>query len=68
MLDPKTPVPTPVNTRTPHKLGVYEGGGYTTKGVYRPWPNCMMNNLHTIDEFCPVCKAAIQKQIDFLCK
>ncbi|UKI18665.1 MAG: M64 family metallopeptidase [Bacteroidales bacterium] len=34
-------------------MGVYEGGGYVDKGVYRPWPNCMMNNLHTIDVFCP---------------
>ena len=50
------------------EVGVYEGGGYVDKGVYRPWPNCMMNNLHTIDVFCPVCTAAIQKQIDFLCR
>ena len=68
MLDTKTPVPTPVNEKTPQKLGVYEGGGYVNKGVYRPWPNCLMNNLHTIDIFCPVCSQAIRKQIDFLCR
>ena len=67
-LDTKTPVPTPVNEKTPQKLGVYEGGGYVNKGVYRPWPNCLMNNLHTIDIFCPVCSQAIRKQIDFLCR
>lgn len=68
MLDSDTPVPTPLTDKNSRKLGVYEGGGYVAKGVYRPWPNCLMNNLHTIDEFCPVCKAAIQKQINFLCK
>ncbi len=68
MLDPRTPVPTPLNPKDNQKLGVYEGGGYVTKGVYRPWPNCLMNNLHNTDEFCPVCKTAIQKHIDFLCQ
>lgn len=68
MLDPKTPVPTPVTKERAEKLGVYEGGGYVDKGVYRPWPNCLMNNLHTIDKFCPVCTKAIQDQINFLCK
>ena len=47
---------------------VYEGGGFVNKGVYRPWPICLMNSLHTIDIFCPVCSQAIRKQIDFLCR
>lgn len=68
MIEEGTPIPTPVDENQPRRLGVYEGGGYVDKGVYRPWPNCMMNNLHTIDVFCPVCTAAIQKQIDFLCR
>jgi hypothetical protein len=55
------------NTHT-WKVGAYEGGGYLEKGVYRPMPNCMMNWLHTIDEFCPVCIKAIQDYMDFLCK
>lgn len=68
MLDAQTPVPTPVTDKSAEKLGVYEGGGYVPKGVYRPWPNCLMNNLHTIDKFCPVCTKAIQDHIDFMCK
>lgn len=68
MLAQDTPVPTPVDEAQPQRLGVYEGGGYVEKGVYRPWPNCLMNNLHTIDIFCPVCKDAIQRQIDRLCR
>lgn len=62
------PVPTPDKQWKEKKLGVYEGAGYVTKGVYRPWVNCLMNNLHTIDIFCPVCNKAIQDMINFNCK
>ncbi len=68
MLAPGTKIPTPVDKPNSEKLGVYEGGGYVDKGVYRPWVNCMMNNIHTIDIFCPVCQKAIQGMIDFQCK
>jgi hypothetical protein len=68
MLPAGTPVPTPITAESAEKLGVYEGGGYVAKGVYRPWPNCLMNNLHTIDKFCPVCTAGIRSQIEFLCR
>lgn len=68
MLSEETPVPTPVNSSNNEKIGVYEGGGYVTKGVYRPWINCLMNNLHSIDIFCPVCSKSIQKAIDFQCE
>ena len=49
-------------------VGVFEGGGYAAKGVYRPWRNCLMNNLHRTDEFCPVCTKAICDYIEFLCR
>lgn len=68
MLPEETPVPTPVKDSNNEKLGVYEGGGYVTKGIYRPWINCLMNNLHTINVFCPVCSQSIQKAINFHCK
>jgi hypothetical protein len=68
MLPEKTEIPTPSKDRNAEKLGVYEGGGYVSKGVYRPWINCLMNNLHTIDVFCPVCKKSIQELIDFNCE
>jgi len=68
MMPEGTAIPTPEKERKAEKLGVYEGGGYVSKGVYRPWVNCLMNNLHTIDVFCPVCSKAIQEMIDFNCK
>ena len=36
MLDKDTPVPTTYDPQNPKKLGAYEGGGYVSKGVYRP--------------------------------
>ena len=45
-------------------VGVYEGGGYQSKGVWRPFPDCRMHtNLAPI--FCPVCQDAIRRYIEF---
>lgn len=68
LLPEGTKIPTPVKQENKEKPGVYEGGGYVSKGVYRPWINCLMNNLHTIDVFCPVCSKSIQDMIDFNCR
>lgn len=45
------------------KAGIFEGGGYTAKGIYRSALNCRMKSNEAA-EFCPVCKAAINKMID----
>lgn len=63
MLPKDTPVPTPLNNQEPLKLGVYEGGGYITKGIYRPVTDCLMRSFKG-NEFCAVCKKAIQDMID----
>lgn len=44
-------------------LGVYEGGGYQSKGVYRPFPDCRMKT-NAADGFCPVCQRAIARIIE----
>lgn len=45
-------------------VGVYEGGGYRTHGVYRPAVTCRMrDNYHP--SFCPVCQRAIAEMIEF---
>ncbi|MBE6286959.1 MAG: peptidase M64 [Mediterranea massiliensis] len=67
-LNPQNPASANYNPEKPWKLGVYEGGGYLEKGVYRPWPNCMMNWFHRIDVYCPVCVREIQKTIDLYTK
>ena len=68
MIEKEIEIPTLYKEGEDFIIGVYEGGGYVNKGVYRPWPNCMMNNIHTTDLFCPVCSRAIENYIDFLCK
>lgn len=64
MLDENTPVPTPQTPKFKDKVGVFEGAGYMKKGIYRPKQDCLMNHFNC-DEFCPVCKRAIIKMIDF---
>lgn len=67
MLPEGTAVPTEPDTDNPDKLGVFEGGGYASKGIYRPRLDCLMNSFR-VDDFCPVCSRAIIRQIDFYCR
>lgn len=57
-----TPVPTPDNNDVPKvecgPLGVYEGAGYSAKGVYRPTMHCMMRDYAP---FCPVCSKRLEE-------
>ena len=46
------------------KVGVYEGGGYQSKGVYRPVQECRMK-INECERFCPVCSRAIEAMIDY---
>lgn len=66
-------VPTPVPVEQiwaedgngyPALVGVYEGAGYQSKGVYRPYPDCRMKT-NSPKAFCPVCQRAITNLIDF---
>lgn len=63
MLPAGTKIPTEDTDKNDGVLGVYEGGGYQSKGIYRPWRNCLMRVL-SVDEFCPVCSKAINQMID----
>lgn len=64
MITPGVPVPTPDTKEYEQVIGVFEGGGYATKGVYRPVHDCLMNTFNG-DVFCGVCRDAIQRMIDF---
>jgi len=48
-------------------VGLYEGGGYMTKGIFRPWPDCRMKT-NSAPGFCPVCTKAISDMIDYYTK
>lgn len=64
LLGTDIPIPTPNEEKYRKGLGVFEGGGYVAKGVYRPAYDCSMKSI-SVNNFCPVCKRAIQKMIDF---
>lgn len=67
MLVSRTPVPTPVDLKDTYAVGVYEGGGYSAKGIYRPAYNCRMRT-NDYGAFCPVCQRALTRVIDFYTK
>ena len=64
MLPKGTPNPTPVNQKEKYPVGVFEGGGYSAKGIYRPAYNCRMRTNEN-PEFCPVCQRALRRLIEF---
>jgi len=46
------------------EVGLYEGAGYMSQGVYRGYPECRMK-INEYPEFCPVCQQAIIDIIEF---
>lgn len=64
MITKGTPMPTPCTKKNETRIGIYEGAGYSMKGVYRGMQDCRMRtNSNPI--FCPICQRAIQRLIDF---
>ena len=69
MLPKGTPIPTPadnsVSRRENGPMGVYEGAGYHSKGIYRPVMHCMMRDYAP---FCPVCAKRLNDIFDLYTK
>jgi hypothetical protein len=59
-----TPLPTPDEEKYQNTTGVFEGGGYSAKGIFRPETDCRMKS-NSPKGFCTVCKKAIIQMIDF---
>ena len=67
MLPKDIVVPTKItsdNYSSTEALGVYQGAGYSMKGIYRPVPDCRMRT-NEAKAFCPVCQKSLQRLIDF---
>jgi hypothetical protein len=64
LLTKGVPVPTPDEDRYADATGVFEGGGYSAKGIYRPQIDCRMKS-NGPKGFCTVCREAIRKMIEF---
>jgi len=64
LLRPGTPIPTPNDSLYDGVVGCFEGAGYSAKGLFRPTRDCRMLSKKLIP-FCPVCRRAIERMIDF---
>jgi hypothetical protein len=64
LIDDGTPVPTPDNDKYENTIGVFEGGGYVAKGIFRPKHDCLMNSFKDV-HFCEVCQESIVEMILF---
>lgn len=64
MLHENTPIPTPPAESDRYPTGVYEGGGYSSKGIYRPADNCRMRT-NECPVFCPVCQRSLERLIEY---
>ncbi|MBO7495437.1 MAG: peptidase M64 [Salinivirgaceae bacterium] len=60
LVDPQTPIPTPRTKEYADKVGVFQGGGYQSEGIYSPFQDCIMRS-NTPKTFCPVCRRAIER-------
>lgn len=67
LIDEATPQPTPRIARYDDVVGLFEGGGYSEKGIYSPVMDCRMKS-NGPKGFCPVCQQAIEQVIDWHCK
>ena len=45
-------------------VGLYEGAGYQSKGVWRPAPDCRMKT-NGAPAFCPVCRRSLERMIRY---
>jgi hypothetical protein len=67
MIASETPVPTPAEDRYKNVTGLFEGGGYSAKGIWRPEMDCRMKS-NGPKGYCSVCREAVRKMIEFYIK
>lgn len=65
-VDAETPIPTPREDKYKNTVGLFEGGGYLSKGIYSPMMDCRMKS-NEAPGFCPACQEAIRRMILFYC-
>jgi len=64
LVTPGVPIPTPRTDEFSQSIGMFEGGGYTSRGVYSPAMDCRMKSNNPVG-FCPVCEEAIRRMIRY---
>ena len=61
------PVPTPAVEKYYNTVGLFEGAGYSAKGIYRAETDCRMKS-NGPRGYCTVCREAVRKMIEFYIK
>jgi hypothetical protein len=64
MIDKNTPVPTPADEKYSNVTGLFEGGGYSAKGIFRPELDCRMKSNNK-KGYCSVCQEAVKRMIEY---
>lgn len=64
MISESTPIPTPTSKEYEETVGLFEGGGYSAKGIYRPQIDCRMKS-NEAEGFCEVCQRALSDMIEY---
>lgn len=67
LISKSTPVPTPAEEKFMNVTGLFEGGGYSAKGIFRPEFDCRMKS-NGPKGFCSVCREAVRKTIEYYIK
>jgi hypothetical protein len=67
MIPAGLPVPTPSEEKYNNVTGVFEGGGYSARGIFRSEIDCRMKSNGS-KGYCSVCREAIKKMIEFYTK
>ena len=62
LIDKSVPIPTPRNEEYKDVVGVFQGGGYVSEGIYSPVQDCRMKS-NEAKGFCPVCQRAIRNVV-----
>ncbi|HLN19971.1 MAG TPA: M64 family metallopeptidase [Bacteroidales bacterium] len=66
-IKPGIPLPTPAEEKYAGITGLFEGGGYSAKGIFRPEIDCRMKGNGPVG-FCSVCSEAIKDVIEYYIK
>ena len=64
-LTPDVALPTPDLQESKRLVGAFEGGGYLSKGMYRPEQSCWMGDVDPQAGFCVVCADSIRRMVEF---
>lgn len=60
----ETAIPTPKDEKYVDDVGLFEGGGYAVKGIFRAQLHCLMRELK-IPYYCAACKEQVIKIIQW---